>query len=161
MRRNQILEDLQNALEVAMGFSLDKLKENAQGIAQQSLKGQMPNIKDAQALLKPLAKVIVDDILALQVENAPFVILRTTDTHIHSTLDAWRHTMEIECEILAKTKAQADTLLEIILHALEVFGGVAKKVKGLKVQKVEVASTPLYSLLIELEMMFSTPSFKA
>ncbi|WP_120952216.1 hypothetical protein [Helicobacter sp. L8] len=108
-----------------------------------------------------IPNVIVDDILTLDANKAPFLVIRTTDTQISApSNDSWKHTMELEFEILAHDKEMADHLLEQVLEELEIFAA-HKNPKGIKVEKVEIASTPLYSLVLEMEIIFFTPSFRS
>ncbi|GMT38525.1 hypothetical protein [Helicobacter bizzozeronii] len=107
-----------------------------------------------------IPNILVDDILTLDASKAPFLVIRTTDTEINATNnDTWKHAMALEFEILAPSKDMADHLLEQVLEELEIFQA-HKNPKSIRVEKVEIAATPLYSLVFEMDIIFFTPSFR-
>ncbi|WP_104751325.1 hypothetical protein [Helicobacter salomonis] len=109
-----------------------------------------------------IPNVLVDDILTFDVSKAPFLVIRTSETQISApSNDSWKHVMALEFEILAPSKEMADHLLEQVLEELEIFAAAHKNPKGIRVEKVEIASTPLYSLVLEMEVLFFTPSFRS
>ncbi|GMB93266.1 hypothetical protein NHP200010_09800 [Helicobacter bizzozeronii] len=109
-----------------------------------------------------IPNVLVDDILTLDANKAPFLVIRPSNTEIRATnSDTWKHAMSLEFEILAPSKDLADHLLEQVLEELEIFSAAHKDPKGIRVEKVEIAATPLYALILELDMVFFTPSFRS
>lgn len=107
-----------------------------------------------------IPNIVIDDIFTYDVRKGPFLVIKTTDTEIQTTnADTWKHTMAVEFEILAPNKETADHLLEELLAELEVFAA-QKQPKGIKVEKLEVSSTPLYALALEMDFVFFTPSFR-
>ncbi|WP_104578082.1 hypothetical protein [Helicobacter felis] len=120
------------------------------------------NLQAALARKIPIAKVLVDDIFTMDVKKAPFLVVRPADTEITSTAsDTWKHVMSVELEILAPNKDIVDQILEEVLLELEVFQAASKMVKGVKMDKVEIATTPLFSLTLEMDILFFTPSYRS
>ncbi|WP_104682613.1 hypothetical protein [Helicobacter felis] len=115
----------------------------------------------AQLQAKIPAKVVLDDVLTLDVKKSPFLVLRTTETEIIPTAsDTWKHCMSVELEIMGGGKGVVEQLFEEVLLQLEVFSA-NKLVKGVKTEKIEIAATPLYSLVLEFDLLFFTPSYRS
>ena len=107
------------------------------------------------------ATILLDDILTYDISHAPFVVIKQNDTNITSpTSDSWKHTLGLECEIITTSKANSDELLESLLKSLESFKGV-KNITGINVEKVQVASSEAFSVSLEFEMIYFTPSYRA
>lgn len=107
------------------------------------------------------AIVLLDDILSYDIARAPFVVIKQKDTSISSpSSDSWKHTLGLECEIITTSKAKSDELLESLLKSLESFKGV-KNITGINVEKVQVATSEAYSVSLEFEMLYFTPSYRA
>ena len=79
------------------------------------------------------ATFLIDDILILDINKSPFI---------------------------ATSKSKSDELLESILLTLENFSGI-KNITAIKVEKSEIATTQAFSVSIELEIIYFTPSFRA
>ncbi len=107
------------------------------------------------------ATFLIDDILILDINKSPFIVIRQTDTQISiPSSQSWKHTLGLEIEIIATSKSKSDELLESILLTLENFSGI-KNITAIKVEKSEIATTQAFSVSIELEIIYFTPSFRA
>lgn len=107
------------------------------------------------------ATFLIDDILILDINKSPFIVIRQTDTQISiPSSQSWKHTLGLEIEIIATSKSKSDELLESILLTLENFSGI-KNITAIKVEKSEIATTQAFSASIELEIIYFTPSFRA
>lgn len=107
------------------------------------------------------ATILIDDILTLDINKSPFIVIRQTDTQISTpSSQSWKHTLGLEIEIIATSKSKSDELLESILLTLENFSGI-KNITAIKVEKSEIATTQAFSMSIELEIIYFTPSFRA
>ncbi|WP_304382727.1 hypothetical protein, partial [uncultured Helicobacter sp.] len=81
------------------------------------------------------ATFLIDDILILDINKSPFIVIRQTDTQISiPSSQSWKHTLGLEIEIIATSKSKSDELLESILLTLENFSGI-KNITAIKVEK--------------------------
>ena len=118
--------------------------------------------ENLKAHLKDLsATILLDDILTHDIAKAPFIVIKQKDTAIASpTSDSWKHTMGLEAQIIATSKATSDELLEAVLLKLESFRGI-KNITNISVEKVQVATSEAFSISIDFEILYFTPSYRA
>lgn len=109
----------------------------------------------------PKAQILLDDIAIYDINNAPFIVIKQSNTEISSsTSESWKHNLGLEIEIITQSKAESDMLLESCLHTLETFRGI-KNMRGINVEKIQIATSEAFSVSIEFEMMYFTPSYRA
>ena len=105
--------------------------------------------------------VLLDDIMTLDVSSLPLIILKQKDTQISiPSCASWKHSMDIEIEIIADNKSSSDILLENILLSLEGFSGI-KNVTNIDTDKIQITASEVFNISIGVEMIYFTPSFRA
>lgn len=107
------------------------------------------------------ARILLDDIAIYDINNAPFIVIKQQNTEISSpSSENWKHILGLEIAIITQSKAQSDALLESTLQTLQTFSGI-KNITAINVEKIEIATSEAFSVSIELEIIYFTPSYRA
>ena len=105
--------------------------------------------------------ILLDDIMTLDVSSLPLIIIKQKDTQIAiPSCYSWKHSMDIEIEIIADNKSSSDILLEKILLSLENFSGI-KNVTNINTDKMQITTSEVLNICIGVEIVYFTPSFRA